>query len=111
MSGGRGASPIGSGGGRDEDLDRCEFLDIEAWIESVQADAAEDLRVREILFVERVDESGVRTIRLSRSDGSFLGSIADGVPTLLSCLARGFIYVAHVLSIDDGSIKVRIKRP
>jgi hypothetical protein len=106
-----GSGGSGGGGSRpDEGLVDCESLIFEAVVSSVQPDALAALLVGEILRVVLESPQGTRMIALRReAEDLLVGTLTTGsVTQLLRCIQQGVEFVAEVLSIEEGIIRVRI---
>jgi hypothetical protein len=113
MSGGR-SGPSSGGGGGSPSAEICELLRFEAWLQSLQPDVVEQLRVGDLLFVSQVVETAdpnYRRVEARATNSLLVGSVTDQLPRLLACMGHGFTYVAEVLVADEGNVRVRVRRP
>ena len=102
MSGG---SKVSSSNGGDESV-VCEHLELSTNLSSPQEKEVKDLKVDQILSVDFQDE---RVLAVSQETGNTVGSINwSGIERLIECIEQGFEYVARVLSVDGGRVRVRI---
>jgi hypothetical protein len=101
----------GGGGGfvpRDEGVD-CGDLRFVAVLQSVQADAVADLSVGALLDVALRADGHPPVIEVRSAEGVLVGALIQRVTELLRCLQDGFQYVAEVLSIDGGHVRVELR--
>lgn len=105
-----GSGGIGSGGwGGGSSATPCESLAFETQLSSPKANVIQRLTLGDVLEIElkTVDETITIVI-------SFNGEVAGGlsspdVQRLRECILSGHEYVATVLSINQGQVKVRVK--
>jgi hypothetical protein len=104
-------SGSGSGGGTPPPVELdCEKLTFDAEIASPQPRVIGTLKVGSKLGIE-IDVAGGRNrIVLKTRDGSVAGALISGrIPELLRCLQQGESFVAEVMKIDGGDIRVRVR--
>jgi hypothetical protein len=107
MSGSGGS--IGGGGGGFAASENCESLVIVTQINSPQASVVERLQVGNVLDVVLAPDEGATAVALEYQ-GQRAGGILHGLLyRLRECLANGTRYQAHVQSIDEGQVRVRIR--
>lgn len=106
-----GSSSSGGGGGgfgsRDPGTD-CQQLRFRATLQSPQPDAVAAITVGEVLDVVLVGAGTTPVIEVQRSDGTTVGALIDHVTELLRCLQDGFQFVAEVLEISGGAVRVSV---
>ena len=109
MSGGGGGGGRGGGfasGGEQAD---CGALRFTAALQSVQPDAVANLSVDEILTVALRTDGHPPVIEARTAAGVVVGAIIQRVPDLLRCIQDGYNYVAEVLEIDGGHVRVAVR--
>jgi hypothetical protein len=106
-----GSSSGGGGGGfgsSDSGTD-CQKLRFGATLQSPQPDAVEAIVIGEVLDVVLVGGAGTTpVIEVQRSDGTTVGALIDHVTELLRCLQDDFQFVAEVLEISGGAVRVSV---
>lgn len=101
-----GPGPTGPGG----ESTKCGDLKFRATVESVQPSAADTLSVGDILTVELAATStGPAVVQLQRADSAVVGAIVTRVHELIRCIQDGYAYVAEVIEIDGGNVRVQIR--
>lgn len=106
MSGGGGGG--GGGGGRIGDETPCERLRFEAQLASPQP-AVWTLNVDERLSVVVNARNNQLVVEVQRN-GTVMGGLAGtDASRLRSCLADGHTYVAVVLAVNQGQVRVRVE--
>jgi hypothetical protein len=110
MSGGGGGGSrggdFGSSGGGAAD---CGDLRFAATLQSVQPDAVAELSVDEILHVALRTDGHPPVIEVRTTGGVVVGALIQRVPDLLRCIQAGYEYVAQVLQIDGGNVRVEVR--
>ena len=107
-----GSSSSGGGGGfgSPDAGTNCQQLRFSATLQSPQPDAVATITVGEELDVVLVGGVGITpVIEVQRSDGTTVGALIDHVTELLRCLQDGFQFVAEVLEISGGAVRVRVQ--
>ncbi len=100
----RGSQP----GWPEDDRTPCSELEFETHLSSPQADAIEGVHPGELLPVAIDTRDGVRKVAVYR-EGDIAGTItADRLPALLRCLQQGQAFVAEVIRVDGGAIRIRV---
>jgi hypothetical protein len=111
MSGGGGGGGRASGFAASGDGGDCGELSFQAALQSVQPDAVEDLSVGEILDVALRTDGHPPVIEVRTAEGAVVGALIQRVPELLRCIQDGFQYVAEVLHIEGGHVRVEVRAP
>ncbi len=106
MSGGGGSGGTGGGPPRDSGID-CAGIRFDTYLSSVDAAAAAQLNVEEVLTIEL--RTAPRALLAVRQDGTAVGAITRKVRELLRCLQQQVEFVAKVKSINGGDIEVRVE--
>jgi len=110
FAGGGGGYDIGGGGGGGgPPRSSCELLTFEAALASPNPELLALVRVDRILRVE-VRNAGGSRVAVVVSDAGVLGSITSPQALqLIDCIDEGHTYYAHVLQIQGGLCRVRIR--
>lgn len=106
--GGGGRSYVGSGDGSP---DECGSLHIETPLNSPNPQVLKILRKDDNLDVEvEVNAKGIKTLIAKHSSGQIAGSLTPpSLLTIISCIGKGYEYVATVLEAGlGGVVRVRI---
>ena len=99
-SGGLGDSPI-------DDGTACAELRFTAVLQSLQPDAVEGLSAGEVLEVA-LRAGSPPVIEVRTAEQTLVGALIQRVPELLRCLQQEFRYVAEVISIEGGHVRVEV---
>lgn len=107
MSGSGGTGGGGWGGGSSQTP--CEVLAFETQLSSPKANVIQRIKIGDVLNIELENLDVTSTIVVS-----WHGEVAGGLTTpdvlrLRECISSGYKYVAIVLLINQGQIKVRVK--
>lgn len=108
MSGSGGVIGGGSGG-FGSDYDNCSDLTIETQIISPKENVIGQLTEGTVLDVSLLQEGAESTVALLYREQRVGGVLHALLSRLRECIANGTIYKAHVLSIDEGQVRIRIK--
>lgn len=108
MSGGGGG---GGGYGASDPGTDCQRLRFETTVASPQPAAVAALSVNDELDVVLRPGSGnvPPVVEIRRRDGTVVGGLIDRVTEVLRCLQEGVSFVAEVLSISGGAVRVEIR--
>jgi len=111
MSGSSSSGGGGGGFGSPDPGTNCQQLRFVATVQSPQPDAVAALAVGDVLNVVLVAGTGTTpsVIEVQRADGTTVGALIDHVTELLRCLQDGFQFVAEVLEISGGAVRVRVR--
>ena len=108
MSGG-GSSPGGGTGERDPTFE-CSRLVERVQLSSPDPDVVSSLVVDDVLSVTLGDAGGVPIIQAITSTGEIAGSLVpQRMAQLVNCIRAGYSYIARVLSIEGGLVRVEIR--
>lgn len=102
----------GSGGGDlggpiDSGRD-CDALTFVTTLSSPAPDVIGQLSEDDQCAIQLRDEQGVRVLAVVADDGRIAGTLTSHVPELIRCIQQGYEYVAEVLSISGGAVRVRV---
>jgi hypothetical protein len=106
MSGG------GGGGGTYSPPDTgvsCANLKFDAPLQSVDPDAVRGLAEGDELTVRLGTADGASIVEVVTGVGDYVGALIDRIADLLRCIQDGYEYVATVISIDGGDVRVRVR--
>lgn len=104
-----GSTGGGTGGGVIDDGVACDELTFSAALQSVQPEAVEGLALGEVLRVRLRSEGTPPVIEVRTAAQVLVGALIQRVPELLRCLQQDYEYVAEVISIDDGHVRVEVR--
>lgn len=104
MSGGGG----GGGGGGGSTPSPCETLRFEAQLTSPQAVVVATLSVGDFLDVALANLKGQTVVQVLKSGQVAGGLTGPDAARLRACLDDGHNYVASVLGINGGQVRVRV---
>ena len=105
MSGGGG----GGGGGRINDETPCDRLQFEAQLTNPQPARVATLAPNEVLDVVLNTRQNVLVVEVHKG-GQLVGGLAGPDATRLrNCIGEGHSYVAVVLSVNGGQVRVRVE--
>jgi hypothetical protein len=101
----------GGGGGWPEEPPRsCEDLEFQTALSSPQAEVVAQLQEGDELRIELDTSEEARKVVARNGSGRVAGTITSGEFTaLIRCLQEGHGYVAEVLQVNGGLIRVRIR--
>lgn len=106
MSGGGGGG--GGGGSRINDETPCERLRFETQLTSPQL-AVTTLRPHDVLVVSVTHRQNVLVVEVLKN-GVLVGGLAGpDVTRLRTCIGKGHTYLAVVLAVNGGQVRVRIE--
>ena len=99
----------GGGGASFSDINTCDKLIVNSRVSSPKEEVVTELSVGDKLDVVLDDSGQYPSVRLL-----YKGSLAGGIATpqttnLIACIRGGTMYIADVISVNDGEVKVRIK--
>lgn len=98
----------GGGGSRINDETPCERLRFETQLTSPQP-AVATLRPNDVLVVSVTRRQNVLVVEVLK-DGVLVGGLAGpDVTRLRTCIGKGHTYVAVVLAVNGGQVRVRIE--
>lgn len=98
----------GTGGGGQPPSGSCEALVIDTVLSSTKEDALHGLSDGDLLAVELYDTGGQVTVVLTYN-GQILGGLtAPLIQRLRECMRQGVTYVARILAINGGHVRVRV---
>lgn len=107
MSGSGGSG--GLGGNFESAGASCTALVIDTQISSPVEDVVEDLEVEDVLNVEQRLQDGLTLVTLVHQ-GRVAGGIASSaLNRLRECMGLGHEYIATVISMSGGEVRVRIQ--
>lgn len=105
-SGGGGFSSVQSGGMEDVD---CSNLTFETLLASPKEDVVNDLNVHDILTIDLLPQTGGVVIVVLNQSGKVAGGIASPmIGRLRMCLEQGNKFIAQVLLISGGQVKIKV---
>lgn len=105
-----GSTAAGGGSAADTgDTDNCTRLTFPAVLSSPEPTVVDTLVVGQLLNVVLNDRGGVRIAELQTADGRLAGTLTTSLPELFRCIDRGNSYVAEILSIDGGAVRVQVR--
>lgn len=104
MSGGGG----GGGGGGDSSPSPCETLRFEAQLTSPQAAVVATLSTGEVLDIALANLKGQTVVQVLKKGKVAGGLTGPDAARLRTCLDEGHNYVATVLGINGGQVRVRV---
>lgn len=104
MSGGGG----GGGGGGGSPPSPCETLRFDAQITSPQATVVAKLTAGDVLDIALGNLKGQTVVQVLKGGAVAGGLTGPDAARLRACLDEGHNYVAAVLSINAGQVRVRI---
>jgi hypothetical protein len=109
MSGGGGGG--GGGFGPPDPGTNCQRLSFRTAVASPQPQAVAAITVGEELdVVLRPGGGGVPpAVEVRRRNGTVVGGLIDRVTELLRCLQQGFSFIAEVLSVSGGAVRVEVR--
>ncbi len=84
----------------------CSSLTLEAPLQSPKPSVVKKLKVKDKLEVISRGKDGPIIARHSRHGDA--GSIVERMANLLRCLEEGTEYIAEVLSIEGGTVRVKV---
>jgi hypothetical protein len=89
----------------------CGSLDIETILNSPNATVTRDLKRGAELDVDVLTKGQVTTLVAKDAQGQIAGSLTPpSLITIISCMEKGFRYVAIIVEdVDGGMIRVRIR--
>lgn len=87
----------------------CSRLEFEAAVNSPVKEVVDSLGLEDICVLQLVREEAVRLVVVSTQDGDRVGTITARLPDLFRCIQQGAAFEAVVLSIDGGSIRVKVR--
>lgn len=88
---------------------RCASLKFDAPLQSVDPDAVQRLIERDELTVRLGTADGASVVEVVTAGGDYVGALIDRIADLLRCIQDGYEYVANVVSIDRGDVRVRVQ--
>jgi hypothetical protein len=100
----------GGGGWPEETLRSCDDLEFETTLSSPQADVIGDLQQGDELDIALDTSDGVSKVVARDTGGQVAGTITSGeFAALLRCLQEDNTYVAEVINVSGGLVRVRIR--
>lgn len=107
--GGRSDIDVGSGGGSSPD--ECNSLDVETALNSPNPIVLKTLKKGDVLAVAVEEGANKRKSLVAKHGGQIAGSLTPpSLPTILSCIEKGFNYGARLLDAPSGAVvRVRIQ--
>ena len=97
----------GGGGGGGEQPDDCSGIDVSVTLQSPQPAVVAALRKGDLLRVQLTN--GAPPILAVTQAGATAGAIIPpDIKKLVDCLNRGHKFVAEVLQVTGGAVKVRV---
>lgn len=102
-------SSTGGGGVSTDDYDCLRYIE-RVHLSSPSPEVVLLLSIGETLEVRLAQRSNVTIIEAATSRGEIAGSLIPGsMARLINCLSQGIHYIAVILSIDNGSVRVEIR--
>jgi hypothetical protein len=105
-----------SGSGGNHDWDRtekqfdCAGLIERTLINSAVPAVVAGLKVTDVLQVTLSSIGGAQILQAITSTGAIAGSLTPPrLPQIIECIGNGFVFVAVVLEINGGAVKVEIR--
>lgn len=102
MSGG------GGGGGGERTPSPCDRLRFEAQLTSPQAAVVATLSLNDVLDIGLANLKGQTVVQILKNGSVAGGLTGPDAARLRACLDEGHNYVATVLSINGGQVRVRV---
>jgi hypothetical protein len=87
----------------------CANLKFDAPVQSVDPGAVQQLAEGEDLAVRLGTADGASVVEIVTGGGDYVGALIDRIADLLRCIQDGYQYVATVVSIDGGDVRVRVQ--
>jgi hypothetical protein len=87
----------------------CASLKFDAPLQSVDPDAVRSLTEGDELTVRLGTADGASVVEVVTAGGDYVGALIDRIADLLRCIQDGYEYVATVISIDGGDVRVRVR--
>lgn len=88
--------------------DICSKINFDTAINSPKPQIISRLKKGDILQVDLREDRAKTFIAVLHKD-EIAGSITERIDRLASCIREGYTFVAEVLSIDGGKIKINIR--
>jgi len=106
MSGGGGG---GGGGGRINDETPCDRLQFEAQLTNPQPATVATLAPNEVLDVVLNTRQNVLVVEVHKGEQLVGGLAGPDATRLRNCIGEGHSYVAVVLAVNGGQVRVRVE--
>lgn len=105
---GLGGGGNGGGGATGNQALSCEDIIIETQLSSPKDNVVAKLKVGDILFIN-LQLMGLTTVVTATFDGEIAGGLASpDINQLRECISQGYKYIASIISIRGGQVKVRV---
>lgn len=89
----------------------CASLKFAAPLQSVDPDAVHGLSEGDELTVRLGTADGASVVEVVTAGGDYVGALIDRIADLLRCTQDGYEYIATVISVNGGDVRLRVGSP